>query len=92
MNFSTHADIRASPDELQRLLAAIRREPPSGDSIRATICPFKGLEACVEEDAALFFGGQSETGTLCETVRAHRVAAVIAASRSCQGRANSSSA
>jgi tetratricopeptide (TPR) repeat protein len=77
VSFAGAAGGTASPDQLQRLLAAIRREHAAADTIRGTICPYKGLEAFAEEDAALFFGRDDETAELHRTILAHRVAAMI---------------
>ena len=62
---------------LQRLLAAVRREPLDADAVRGAICPYKGLEAFEEADAQLFFGRDAEAEALLRTVQEHRVAAVI---------------
>jgi hypothetical protein len=75
-------DLRAAPAELQRLLAAIRRERPDGDGVHSTICPYKGLEAFAEEDCGLFFGREAEAEALHQTVVSHRLAAVIGRSGS----------
>jgi tetratricopeptide (TPR) repeat protein len=77
VSFAAAGGIAGSPGQLQRLLAAIRQEHPDADTIRGTICPYKGLEAFAEEDAALFFGRDKETAELHRTIVAHRVAAMI---------------
>ncbi len=77
VSFAAAGGIAGAPDQLQRLLAAIRRQPPDTDTIRGTICPYKGLEAFAEEDAALFFGRDKETAELHQTIVTHRVAAMI---------------
>jgi hypothetical protein len=77
VSFAAAGGIAGAPEQLQRLLAAIRREPPAADTIRGTICPYKGLEAFAEEDAALFFGRDKETAELHQTIVTHRVAAMI---------------
>ncbi len=77
VSFADVGGVTAGPAQLQRLLAAIRREHPDSDTIRGTICPYKGLEAFAEEDAALFFGRDDEAAELHRTVLAHGVAAMI---------------
>ncbi len=82
VSFAAATETRQNPAGLQRLLAAIRREPADADSVRGTICPYKGLAFFDEGDSAMFFGRDSEAGALLETVTRHRVAALIGRSGS----------
>jgi hypothetical protein len=77
VSFAAATDPRQDPTGLQRLLAAIRREPADGDGIRSTICPYKGLAFFDEADSTVFFGRDAEAGALLETVIQHQVAALI---------------
>ena len=56
VDFSKAANVSDAPDELDRLLAAVRGAPAPGDTPREAICPYRGLDAFREEDAAFFFG------------------------------------
>ncbi len=82
VSFAEVREPREAPAELQRLLAAIRREAVDADAVRGLVCPYKGLDAFQEEDAALFFGREAETEALYATLRQHGVAAVIGRSGS----------
>jgi energy-coupling factor transporter ATP-binding protein EcfA2 len=56
VDFSKVAKPSDAPDEFDRLLAAVRGTPTSGDTPREAVCPYRGLDAFREEDAAFFFG------------------------------------
>jgi hypothetical protein len=60
VDFSHVAKVSDAPDELARLLAALHGAPSLGDVVREAICPYRGLDAFREEDAAFFFGRGSE--------------------------------
>ncbi len=77
ISFAGSDDPQQDPAALQRLLAAIRRQPTDADAIRGTICPYKGLGFFAEEDSAVFFGRDVEAASLHTTLAAHRVAALI---------------
>ena len=77
VSFAATADPRQDPAGLQRLLAAIRREPAEADEVRGAICPYKGLAFFTEEDSAVFFGRNDEADALLDTVTGRRVAALI---------------
>jgi tetratricopeptide (TPR) repeat protein len=79
LGLQTWIDFRSSidPNGLQRLLAAIRREPGDADTIRGTICPYKGLGFFEEADRDVFFGRDVEAEALLTTVTNQRVAALI---------------
>jgi hypothetical protein len=84
----TWADMRAGhdlldcPAELQALLAAIRREPVTSAAIRGTICPYMGLEAFREEDAAFFCGRDDVIAALVAKIPDHAFVAVVGRSGS----------
>lgn len=58
IDFSQYSSISDATPEIVRLLQALRGSIPSSDSTRlAEIpCPYRGLDAFREEDAAFFFG------------------------------------
>lgn len=74
--------------ELDILCAAIRREPPGPPgqyqtpSIRAEICPYRGLRPFREEDANFFCGREAFTEKLVEAVERCALVAVVGASGS----------
>ena len=55
IDFSQVATVSDAPLELERLLTAVRGGTTSGE-LRDAICPYRGLDAFREEDAAFFFG------------------------------------
>jgi TIR domain len=77
ISFADVDTIASGRDRLPLLLAAIRRERPTADTIRGMICPYKGLNAFAEEDSELFLGRDDETEELHRTLLANRAAAVI---------------
>jgi hypothetical protein len=77
VSFAADSAPLQNPAGLQRLLAAIRREPADAETIRGTICPYKGLGYFEEADKAVFFGRDAETKSLLTTVTTQRVAALI---------------
>ena len=88
VDFSQVAKASDAPDELDRLLAAVRGAPTPGDMSREAVCPYRGLDAFREEDAAFFFGrgGASEPespiGQLLRKVREHPFVMVVGRSGS----------
>jgi TPR repeat protein/energy-coupling factor transporter ATP-binding protein EcfA2 len=56
VDFSHVARVTDAPDELARLLAAVHGAATPEEMIREGICPYRGLDAFREEDAAFFFG------------------------------------
>lgn len=56
MTFLTLKAFQTRPLELERLLTAVRGGTAPGQGVRDTICPYRGLDAFREEDAAFFFG------------------------------------
>jgi TPR repeat protein len=92
IDFSHVAKVSDAPDELARLLAAVHGAPSPGDVVREAICPYRGLDAFREEDAAFFFGrgtaGEPESpiGQLVHKVREHPF--VMAVGRSGSGKSS----
>jgi WD40 repeat protein len=87
IDFSHARMVSEAPDELARLLAAIRGDPMAEPS-REAICPYRGLDAFREEDATFFFGRGTEhepdtpTGQLARKVRESPFVMVIGRSGS----------
>jgi TPR repeat protein len=88
IDFSPVAKVSEAPDEIARLLAAVRGAPSPGDVVREAICPYRGLDAFREEDAAFFFGRgnasepESAIGQLVHKVREHPFVMVVGRSGS----------
>jgi tetratricopeptide (TPR) repeat protein len=70
------------------LTKAAQGEPPGPDlerqfeSVRTSICPYRGLLYFREEDAPLFFGREKDVGRLSDAVRHLSFVAVVGASGS----------
>jgi hypothetical protein len=87
---NTWVDLRTGPDDtpLDNLAAAVQGEPPDeglkarAEAVRASICPYRGLNAFREEDAAFFFGRDDFVERLLKTVAGHTVVAVVGPSGS----------
>ena len=64
VDFSKVAQVTDAPGELGRVVAAIRGDAES--VVQEAICPYRGLDAFREEDAAFFFGrgGASDPGSV----------------------------
>jgi energy-coupling factor transporter ATP-binding protein EcfA2 len=88
VDFSHVANVSDAPDELARLLAAVHGAPSPGIMVREAICPYRGLDAFREEDAAFFFGRGSESepespiGQLVRRVREQSFVMVVGRSGS----------
>jgi Novel STAND NTPase 1/TIR domain len=88
IDFSHVAKVSDAPDELARLLAAVYGAPSPEDVAREAICPYRGLDAFREEDAAFFFGRGSASeldspiGQLVGKVREHPFVMVVGRSGS----------
>jgi TPR repeat protein len=88
VDFSKVAKISDAPDECDRLLAAVQGVAPSGEKEREAVCPYRGLDAFREEDAAFFFGRgradepESPIGQLLCKVREQPFAMVVGRSGS----------
>jgi WD40 repeat protein len=83
-------DLRSPPFDrgIAILLKAARGEPPGQeletqvDSVRASICPYRGLLYFREEDAPFFFGRQAAVDKLVNAVQHEPFVAVVGASGS----------
>lgn len=88
IDFSHVAKVSDAPDALAHLLAAVHGAPSPGDVVREGICPYRGLDAFREEDAAFFFGRgstsepESPIGQLVHKVREHPFVMVVGRSGS----------
>jgi hypothetical protein len=77
-----------APDVLEHLLTAVQGGQPSAEVVRDAICPYRGLDAFREEDAAFFFGRgsandpESPIGELVRKVREHPFVMVVGRSGS----------
>jgi hypothetical protein len=56
IDFSHVTRVSDAPDVLEHLLAAIHGREAPPEAAREAICPYRGLDAFREEDAAFFFG------------------------------------
>jgi WD40 repeat protein len=89
LRLSTWVDLRDEPDDRQALAAllrAVRREPPSDDrngaDPRTAVCPYRGLEAFREEDAAFFCGREVLVERLASRVRTAPLSVLVGRSGS----------
>ena len=88
VDFSHVARVSDAPDLLERLLTAIRGRGTAVDETRNAICPYRGLDAFREEDAAFFFGRgtpdnlATPVGRLVKMVCEHRFVMVVGPSGS----------
>ena len=89
IDFSHVARVSDAPDELEQLLTADpRRRDVRLEAAREAICPYRGLDAFREEDAAFFFGRgsaddpKSPIGQLVRKVREHPFVMVVGRSGS----------
>jgi WD40 repeat protein len=88
IDFSHVAKVSDAPDEVERLLTAVRSGPAFGKSVPEAICPYRGLDAFREEDSAFFFGRgsaddpNSPVGELVGKVREHPFVIVVGQSGS----------
>jgi WD40 repeat protein/energy-coupling factor transporter ATP-binding protein EcfA2 len=77
IDFSHVTRVSDAPDVLEQLLRAIHGKVTSAETARDAICPYRGLDAFREEDAAFFFGRgsaddpNSAIGELVSNVRKH---------------------
>jgi hypothetical protein len=89
IDFTRVAKVSDAPAELDRLVEAVRGGLISSeDARREAVCPYRGLDAFREEDAALFFGRgsadspDSPIGQLVGKVRDHPFVVVVGRSGS----------
>jgi internalin A len=83
INFSHVSKVSDAPDELAHLLTAVQGGQTSVDVTGGAICPYRGLYAFREEDAAFFFGRgsaddpESPIGQLVRKVHEHPFVMVV---------------
>src|SRR5271165_4302610 len=82
VDFSKGKSVRDQIDSLEALRAALRGEPIAAPAIRASICPYRGLEPFREEDAAFFCGRDDAIRELVGRVQEHGFVAVVGPSGS----------
>jgi WD40 repeat protein/energy-coupling factor transporter ATP-binding protein EcfA2 len=88
IDFSHVTRVSDAPDVLQQLLKAIHGGETATEGTREAICPYRGLDAFREEDAAFFFGRgsaddpKSVIGELVSKVREHPFVMVVGRSGS----------
>ena len=88
VNFSRVAKVWDAPDELQRLLAAVKTRLGGAEPAQLDICPYRGLDAFREEDSPFYFGRgsaddpASPIGQLLGKVRDHGFVMVVGRSGS----------
>jgi hypothetical protein len=89
IDFSNVTKVSDAPAELEQLVGAVQgRQISSADSVREAICPYRGLDAFREEDAAFFFGRgsaddpESPIGQLVRKVHEHQFVMVVGRSGS----------
>ena len=89
LSLNTWVDLRDDindAESLTILVSAARREPPGPqlakkiETIRATLCPFRGLSCFREEDAPFFFGREEFSDRLAAEVGRRPLVAVVGAS------------
>jgi WD40 repeat protein/energy-coupling factor transporter ATP-binding protein EcfA2 len=88
IDFSHVAKVSEAPDQLERLLQAVRGGLSADSEVSQAICPWRGLDAFREEDSAFFFGRgspddpKSAIGELVSKVREHSFVMVVGRSGS----------
>src|SRR6516165_943406 len=82
VDLSKGATILQQTDRLADLRAALRGETFAASAIRASICPYRGLEPFREEDAEFFCGRDEAIGELVARVRDYSFVAVVGPSGS----------
>jgi WD40 repeat protein/energy-coupling factor transporter ATP-binding protein EcfA2 len=82
VDLSQGASILEQTERLTDLRAAVRGETVAASAVRASICPYRGLEPFREEDAAFFCGRDAAIHELVARVREHPFIAVVGPSGS----------
>jgi hypothetical protein len=82
VDLSNAMSVLQQPDSLALLRAALRREAIASPSVRAQVCPYRGLEPFREEDAPFFCGRDDAIRELVAMVQVHVFVAVVGASGS----------
>lgn len=82
VDFSKGSSVLQQSDSLEALRVALRGEKIAASAIRASICPYRGLEPFREEDAAFFCGRDDAIRDLVGRVQEHDFVAVVGPSGS----------
>jgi conflict system STAND superfamily ATPase len=82
VDFSNGTNVLQQTESLAALRAAVRGEKVGAPAIRASICPYRGLEPFHEEDAAFFCGRDEAILELVARVEAHSFVALVGPSGS----------
>ncbi|MBV8107315.1 MAG: TIR domain-containing protein [Hyphomicrobiales bacterium] len=82
VDFSKGANVGDQSESLEALRAALRGEDVAASAIRASICPYRGLEPFREEDAAFFCGRDDAIRELVARVKEHEFVVVVGPSGS----------
>jgi hypothetical protein len=82
VDLSNGKNVREQTDSLAALCAALRGETVEASALRASICPYRGLEPFREEDAAFFCGRDDAIRELVAHVQEHPLVAVVGPSGS----------
>jgi energy-coupling factor transporter ATP-binding protein EcfA2 len=82
VDLSKAASVLQQPNSLASLRAALCGEAIATSTIRALVCPYRGLEPFREEDAPFFCGRDDAIRELVAKVQAHVFVAVVGASGS----------
>jgi energy-coupling factor transporter ATP-binding protein EcfA2 len=82
VEFAKETGVLQQAQVLEMLRAAVRGEDIAPSDIRATICPYRGLEPFREEDKEFYCGREGASAELAARVREHSFVAVIGASGS----------
>jgi hypothetical protein len=77
VDFSHARRVSDAPDVLEQLLRAIHGQPTSAGTARVTICPYRGLDAFREEDAALLCGRDDAIRNLVAHVQTYSFVTVV---------------
>ncbi len=82
VDFSKGSNVIQQTDALEALRAALCGQPIAASEVRASICPYRGLEPFREEDAAFFCGRDDAIRELAALTRANSFVAVVGPSGS----------
>ena len=82
VDLSKAVSVLQQPESLASLRAALRGEAIAASTIRAQVCPYRGLEPFREEDAPFFCGRDDAIRDLVAKVQAHAFIVVVGASGS----------
>ena len=82
VDLSKGASVLHQPESLSALRAALHGDPIAPSELRASICPYRGLETFREEDAPFFCGRVDAISELVAQVRSNTFVAVVGPSGS----------